>query len=122
MCFGIFYKREMFQLKYHWVEIKYLGAIQNRRRQLFSRCDNTFFHYTSAIAACRRELERLDIPSGLVLNLDLKHLSYVSPAKYTLPSKGSTNIPIKGLEDKKNVTVNCVIAASASFLPIQVIY
>ena len=24
---GIFYKREMFQPKYHWVETKYLGVI-----------------------------------------------------------------------------------------------
>ena len=33
---GIFYKREMLQPKYHWIELKYLGAIQNPRRQLFA--------------------------------------------------------------------------------------
>ena len=62
---GIFYKRKIFQVKYHWVEIKYLGAIKNRRRQLFCRCDNAISYYTPAftlaIAACRRELERLYI-------------------------------------------------------------
>ena len=56
---GIFYIRKMFQPKYHWVEIKYLGAIQNRGRQLFCRRNNTFSQYTSAfawaIAVCRRE-------------------------------------------------------------------
>ena len=60
---GIFYKREMFQPKYNWVEIKYLGAIQNWRRQLSCWDNNGFSQYTSAfaltIAACRRELERL---------------------------------------------------------------
>ena len=59
---GGFYKRNMFQPKYHWVEIKYLGAMQNRRRQLFSRRD-VFSKYTAAIALtifeCQRELERL---------------------------------------------------------------
>ena len=33
---GIFYKREMFQPKYHWIEIKYMGAIQSPRRKLFA--------------------------------------------------------------------------------------
>ena len=33
---GSFYKRDMFQLKYHWIEIKYLGAIQNQRQQPFA--------------------------------------------------------------------------------------
>ena len=56
---GIFYNRKMLQPKYHWVEIKYLGAIQNRGRQLFCRRDNAFSQYTPAcawaIAVCRRE-------------------------------------------------------------------
>ena len=64
---GIFYKRKMFQLKYHWVQIKYLSAIQNRRGQLFCLRDKAFSQYTpafvSAVVACWRELERLYIYS-----------------------------------------------------------
>ena len=45
------------------VEIKYLGAIQNRRRQLFCQRDNAFSQYMSALALAiatrRRLLERL---------------------------------------------------------------
>ena len=63
MCLTVFSTREMFQLNYDWVEIKYLDAIQNRRWQLFCRCGNAFPQYTlayaSAIATCRHELERL---------------------------------------------------------------
>ena len=70
---GIFYKRKMFQLKYHWVEIKYLGAIQNRRGQLFCLRENVFSQYTSAFAsaivACRRELEKLYIYSNIFVNI-----------------------------------------------------
>ena len=40
-----------------------MGATQNRRWQLFYRRDDSFFffffQYTSAIATCQRELERL---------------------------------------------------------------
>ena len=67
---GISYKREMFQPKYHWVEIKYLGAIENRCGQLFRLCDNAFSQYmsqfTSAIAVYRSELERLCIYSKYI--------------------------------------------------------
>ena len=53
----------MFQPKYHWVEIKYLGAIQNRCQQLFCQRDNAFSQYmlafALAIVVCQRELERL---------------------------------------------------------------
>ena len=62
---GIFYKRKMFQSKYHWVEIKYLGTYKKRHRQLFSHNDNAFSQYTSAffslIATRRRELENLNL-------------------------------------------------------------
>ena len=64
---GIFYKRKMFQPKCRWIEIKYLGAIQNRSGQFFCLRDNAFSQYTPAFAsevvACRRELERLYIYS-----------------------------------------------------------
>ena len=64
---GIFYERKVFQPRYHWVEIKYLGAIQNRRRQFFCLHDNAFSQYTPAFASvivtCQHGLERLYIYS-----------------------------------------------------------
>ena len=54
---GIFKKTEIFQPKYHWVDLKYLGAIENQRQQFFCRHGNAFPQYTSAfaltIAACQ---------------------------------------------------------------------
>ena len=47
----IFYKRKMFQPKFHWIEIKYLGAMQNRRGQRFCLRDNAFSQYTPAFAS-----------------------------------------------------------------------
>ena len=63
-----------------------------------------------------------DVPSALVLNLDQTPLSYVSPGKYTFSSKGSKNVPIKGLDDKRQITATFVVSATGSFLPIQLIY
>ena len=62
---GIFYKSKIFQSKYYWIEIKYLGAIQNRRDQHFFLRGNAFSQYkpafASAIITFRHELGRLYI-------------------------------------------------------------
>ena len=63
-----------------------------------------------------------DVPSALILNLDQTPLSYVSPAKYTFSSKGSKNVSIKGLDDKRQITATFVVSATGFFLPIQLIY
>ena len=63
-----------------------------------------------------------DIPLDLVLNLDQTPLSYVSPGKYTFCMKGSTTVPIKGVDDKRQITATFTVSASGVFLPIQLIY
>ena len=63
-----------------------------------------------------------DVPAALDFNVDQVPLSYVSPGKYTFSSKGSKNIPIKGLDDKRQIKVTFVVSATGSFLPIQLIY
>ena len=63
-----------------------------------------------------------DIPMEVVLNLDQTPLSYVSPGKYTFDLKGSKIVPIKGVDDKRQITATFTASASGSFLPIQRIY
>ena len=63
-----------------------------------------------------------DVPSALVLNLEQTSLFYVSLGKYTFSWKGSKNVPIKGLDDKRQITATFVVSSTGSFLPIQVIY
>ena len=60
-----------------------------------------------------------DIPMEPVLNLDQTPLSYVSPGKHTFDLKGSKTVPIKGVDDKRQITFT--VTASGSFLPIQFI-
>lgn len=79
---------------------------------------------------CRERFLRaiLEVPSkhsitpALVLNSVQTPSSYVSVGKSTMAVKGSTTVPIKGLTDKRNITLNFVISLSGEFLPIQIIY
>ena len=63
-----------------------------------------------------------DIPLDLVLNPDQTLLSYVSPTKCTFDLKGSTTVPIKGVNDKRQITATFAVYASGSFLPLQLMY
>ena len=57
-----------------------------------------------------------DIPSEIFLNLDQIPLSYVPP------TKGSKNVPIKVLDDKRQITATFVVTATRPFLPIRLTY
>lgn len=52
----------------------------------------------------------------------IKSLSYVSPAKYTFCLKGSTPVPIKGANDKRQITATFLVSAAGVLVSIQVIY
>ena len=62
------------------------------------------------------------IPAPLVVNLHQAPLSYVSPRKYTFSFKGAKNVPIKGVDDKRQITETFVISLTGNFLPIQLSY
>ena len=63
-----------------------------------------------------------DIPKDLIVNLDQIPLSYVCPGKYTFNSKGAKTVPIKGIDDKRQITATFVISMTDEFFPIQLIY
>ena len=66
-------------------------------------------------------LERV-IPAPLIVNLDQIPLSYVFPGKYTFSFKGTKNVPVKGVDDKRNITATFAVSLTGKFLPIQLIY
>ena len=79
---------------------------------------------------CRRDfLQDIDhkmkqhkVPPELVFNSDQTPTSYVSVGKSTVALRGSKSIPIKGINEKRAITLNFVITLSNDFLPMQVIY
>ena len=62
-----------------------------------------------------------DISLDLV-NLNQTPLSYVLPSKYTFYLKGSTTVPIKGVDDNRQITATSTLSTTGVFLPIQLIY
>ena len=59
-----------------------------------------------------------DIPKELIVNLDKIPLSYVSPGKYIFDVNGVKTVPIKGIDDKRQITATFAISMSGEFLPI----
>ena len=64
-------------------------------------------------------VDRHNIPPEMILNLDQTPLAYVSPGKFTFAQAGSTTVPIKGVDDKRQITATFAVSASGDFLPIQ---
>ena len=68
------------------------------------------------------EILEHDIPAPFVVNLDQTPLSYVSLGKYTFSFKGAKNVPIKGVDDQRQVTATFAVSLTGKFLPIKLIY
>ena len=58
----------------------------------------------------------------MILNIDQTPLSYINTGKYTFSFKGAKNVPIKGVDDKRQITATFAISLTGEFLPIQLIY
>ena len=63
-----------------------------------------------------------DIPSELIINLDQTPLSYISHGKYTFNTKGAKSVPVKEIDDKRQITATFAVPAVGDFLPMQLIY
>ena len=67
-------------------------------------------------------VEKFQIPSLLVLNLDQTNSKYVSTSKTTVAEKGSNSVPISGLSDTRRMTATFTVTLNGKFLPMQLIY
>ena len=85
-------------------------------RGLYEECKLTFL---TDIDNC---IKQYNIPPELVLNADQTPSSYVSVGKMTMAARNSQSVPIKGLTDKRNITLTFTISMAGDFLPMQVIY
>ena len=60
-----------------------------------------------------------DIPKELMVNLDQTGLSYIRPGKYTFDVKGVKTVPIKGIDDKRQITAKFAISSHSRYLCLQ---
>ena len=63
-----------------------------------------------------------DIPPSLIINIDQTPLSYVNRGKYTFSFKGAKNIPVKGVNDKRQIITAFAVSCTGEFLSFQLIY
>ena len=70
----------------------------------------------------QKKINQWEIPPELVLNSDQTPSSFVSMGKSTMTACGASSVPIKGLNDKRCITLNFVITLANKFLPMQIIY
>ena len=59
-----------------------------------------------------------DIPNILVLNIDQTPLSYVCSGQYTFSFKRSEYVPVKGVDDKRQITATFAVSSIGKFIPI----
>ena len=79
---------------------------------------------------CRRDLlqeidkniKEYEIPTELVVNSDQTPSSYMSVGKSTMAPRGSKAIYIKGITDKRAITLTFVVTMSNDLLTMQVVY
>ena len=62
-------------------------------------------------------MEQYSIPFELILNADQTPSSYVSVGKMTMAKHGEKSVPIKGLTDKRNITLTFAVTFTGDFLP-----
>ena len=83
---------------------------------LYKECRTTYLRDIS------EAIKKHKIPSELILNSDQTPSSYISVDKVTMARKGFTSVAIKGVTDKRNITLTFIISLSGQFLPLQIIY
>ena len=67
-------------------------------------------------------IEEHDIPKELILNPDQTPLSYVSPERQTFDSKDAKTVPIKVIDDKRQIIATFTVSMTRKLLPIQLIF
>ena len=82
-------------------------------RGLYDECRQEF------LGDINHTIKLYSIPPDLVLNADQTPSSYVSVGKQTMAACGAKSVPIKGLTDKRNITLTFVISLSGNFLQWQ---
>ncbi len=82
---------------------------------IFDECRLTFLQDISS------KVTEYNIPPELVINAEQTPSSYVSVGKQTMAKKGLP-LFLKGLMDKRNITLTFSITLSGTFLPMQIIY
>ena len=76
----------------------------------------------SILSSIVETVEQYSVPFELILNADQSPSSYFSVGKMTMAKRGEKSVPIRGLTDKRNITLTFAVTFTGDFLPMQIIY
>ena len=68
------------------------------------------------------KVEKYNIPSALIINIDQAPLKYVPVGNETLAARGEQSVTIEGSADKRSITGTFAISFNGDFLLMQIIY
>ena len=68
------------------------------------------------------KVEKYNIPSALIINIDQTPLKYVPVGNETLAARGEQSVTIEGSADKRSITGTFAISFNGDFLLMQLIY
>jgi hypothetical protein len=81
--------------------------------------EKTKMDYIERIEKCVNEH---NIPDDLILNWDQTGVKLIPGGDWTMDAKGSKQVKITGLNDKRQITALLTISKSGELLPPQIIY
>ena len=67
-------------------------------------------------------MKKYNIPPSMFVTFDESSSSLVPASDWTLEEQGAAQVPIVGLDDKRNVTLGLCFSGSKELLPTQIIY
>ena len=115
-----------FDMPRSWVHSIYKRMGYTVRAGTTSRSPVPYGLYTenryTFLSSIVETVEQHSIPFELILNADQTPSSYVSVGKMTMAKRGEKSVPIKGLTDKRNITLTFAVTFTGDFLPMQIIY
>ena len=87
-----------------------MGAFDLQENGLYTENRYTF------LSTIVQTVEQYSIPFELILNADQTPSSYVSVGKITMTKRGEKSVPIKGLTDKRKITLAFAVTFAGDFL------
>jgi hypothetical protein len=81
--------------------------------------EKTKMDYIERIEKCVNEH---NIPNDLILNWDQTGVNLIPGGDWTMDAKGSKQVKITGLNDRRQITALLTISKSGELLPPQIIY
>ena len=99
-----------------------LGFTKRKGTKAVKKLPTDFATMTAFIERVKAVTDEHSVPPELVLNWDQTGCSVVPGGDWTMEERGSRQVKITGLDDKRQITALLSVTMSGQMLPVQLIY